>query len=251
MATVVAVLAAVFAVDMSAACPADDDAAENKIDPKEIIFEHLGDGYGWEVPFNHHVRMPLPVIVRAYDGSWHCFSSSRIGHGERYDDGGYIFYVPSEGDYKGKVVGLDASGEVYRPWDLSVTKNVMALFIAVIVVLLCCFPVARWHRRHGYKAPRGFVGAVESLIEFVYNGVVKPTLKENARRFAPYLLTVFMFIFVMNLLGLIVIFPGGANLTGNIARDTESCRDHFPVHQPVRHQTLLERDILARCALVA
>lgn len=53
LATVVAVLAAVFAVDMSAACPADDDAAENKIDPKEIIFEHLGDGYGWEVPFNH------------------------------------------------------------------------------------------------------------------------------------------------------------------------------------------------------
>ena len=57
---------------------------EKKIDPKEIIFEHLGDGYGWEVPFCHDVRIPLPVIVRDYQGDWHCFSSSRVGHGHSY-----------------------------------------------------------------------------------------------------------------------------------------------------------------------
>ena len=60
-------------------------------------------------------------------------------------------------------------------------------------------------------------GAIEFLILFIYDGVIKPTLKDKATRFAPYLLTVFFFILVMNLLGLIVIFPGGANLTGNIA----------------------------------
>ena len=58
---------------------------------------------------------------------------------------------------------------------------------------------------------------MDSLIEFIYNGVIKPTLKQKAPRFAPYLLTVFLFIFFMNLLGLIVVFPGGANVTGNIA----------------------------------
>ncbi len=77
--------------------------------------------------------------------------------------------------------------------------------------------VARWHRRMGHKAPRKFVGALESLITFIYDGVIKPTLGAKALKFAPYLLTVFFFILYMNLLGLIVVFPGGANLTGNIA----------------------------------
>ena len=92
-----------------------------------------------------------------------------------------------------------------------------ALFISIAVVLLCVLSVARWHRRNGTKAPRKGVGAIESLISFIYDGVIRATLKDKASRFAPYLLTVFFFIFGMNLLGLIVIFPGGANLTGNIA----------------------------------
>lgn len=186
-------------------------------DPKEIIFEHLGDGYGWEVPFDHHHRIPLPVIVRDQSGDWHCFSSAHIDHHELYADGDVTWQVPAEGDNKGKVVQILADGSQYRPLDLSITKNVMALFITVLVVLAVCVPVANWHRRHGYKAPRRFVGAVESLIDFIYTGVIKPTLRQDARRFAPFLLTIFMFIFVMNLMGLMVIFPGGANLTGNIA----------------------------------
>ncbi len=188
-----------------------EDGGELKI--KETIFHHLGDGYGWEVPFSHHNRIPLPVIIRDNSGEWHCFSSSRVEHGETYNG----FYIAHGGDYNGKIVGRDASGEEYRPMDLSITKNVMALFITLIVVIACVMSVARWHKRNGYKAPRGFVGALEALIAFVYEGVIKSTLKDQARRFAPYLLTVFFFIFFMNLLGLIVIFPGGANLTGNIA----------------------------------
>ncbi len=187
-------------------------------DPKEVIFEHLCDAYGWEVPFNHHSRIPLPMILVAADGSWHCFSSSHIHHkGEVYTDGAYSWTVPAEGPNKGKCVQIAADGTELAPKaDLSITKDVCGIFISVIVVLLVCLPVARWHRRKGYQAPRGFVGAVESLIEFVYSGVIKPSLGQDARRFAPYLLTVFMFIFVTNLLGLMVIFPGGANITGNI-----------------------------------
>lgn len=185
----------------------------SKVNPKEIIFHHLGDGYGWEVPFSHHHRIPLPVIVKDCNGEWHCFSSSRVTNGETYEG----FYIAHGGDYNGKIVGVDASGNEYRPTDFSITKNVLALFISVAVVMVCVLSVARWHRRNGAKAPRKGLGAIEALIAFIYDGVIKSTLKDKASRFAPYLLTAFFFIFVMNLLGLIVVFPGGANLTGNIA----------------------------------
>lgn len=194
---------------------------EHKVNPKEIIFEHLGDGYGWEVPFSHEIRIPLPVIVRSYDGKWHCFSSSRIQHGEEYDGfklGG------KDSKWHNKLVGerpevIDGKTRMveYRPLDLSITKNVLALFISVIIVILMVLSVARWYSRGTYKTPRKFRGAIEALIMFIYDGVIKPTLGVKAPKFAPYLLTVFFFILVMNLLGLIVIFPGGANLTGNIA----------------------------------
>lgn len=192
-------------------CASSGEGGELAI--KETIFHHLGDGYGWEVPFSHHHRIPLPIIVKDCDGQWHCFMSSRVSHGETYDG----FYIAEGGDYNGKIVGKDANGNIYRPLDLSITKNVLALFITMFVVCLCVLSVARWHKRNGFKAPRKGIGAIEALIAFVYEGVIKSTLKDKARKFAPYLLTVFFFIFVMNLLGLIVIFPGGANLTGNIA----------------------------------
>jgi F-type H+-transporting ATPase subunit a len=211
-------IAAICSPQQVVASTADNNGHDGaKINPKEIIFEHLGDGYGWEVPFCHDKRIPLPVIVRANDGSWHCFSSSRVADGAQYDDGGHIFAIAHGEAYNGKIVEIESDGNVYRPIDLSITKNVLALFITVLCVLWSCMSVANWYRKNGYKAPRRYVGIMEVIIEFVYNGVIKATLKADAKRFAPYLLTVFMFILFMNLLGLIVIFPGGANLTGNIA----------------------------------
>lgn len=186
----------------------------SKVNPTEIIFEHLGDAYGWELPFNHDLRIPLPIIIRAEDGSWHCFSSSRVAHGAVYDR----FAIGGEGSaYKGKVVELRADGTEYRPFDFSITKNVAALIVTVIIVSWIFLSLACYYRRNGMKAPRKFKGAVEALVDFIYVGIVKPMLKEKASKFAPYLMTVFMFVFVANLLGLVVIFPGGANLTGNIA----------------------------------
>lgn len=260
------------------ATPAVASAEEEKkdMDVKEIIFEHLGDGYGWEAPFVHEYRIPLPVIVRAQDGSWHSFSSARLtelvveknektGKEEHHlkpvpvtiekDGKTYTFILSTSEDHKNKVVELmplsdKESREVafkadsiskadgmamvdvkvpgyvnregrfyteYKPFDISITKNVLALFISAIVVTLMMMCVVRWYRKHGMKAPRRGNGFLEMLVEFVYDGVIKSTLGKNAPRFAPYLLTAFFFILVMNLLGLIVIFPGGANLTGNIA----------------------------------
>lgn len=196
----------------------------NPVNAKETIFEHLGDAYGWEVPFNHHVRIPLPVIVRDHSGHWHCFSSARLhlptgteAYGPSHTDGDATFAIAGYvSPNKGKVVQILPEGGEYRPLDISITKNVAALFVSVILVAGLMLWLASWYRRKGFKAPRKGLGAIEVVVQFVYDGVVKSTLKENAPRFAPYLMTAFFFILGMNLLGLIVIFPGGANLTGNI-----------------------------------
>lgn len=188
---------------------------EAKFDAKETIFAHLVDHYSWEVPFSHSHHIPLPIIVQDDKGGWHCFMSSKLEHNNVHEG----FRIGTEEDgFKGKVVGISENGEVYRPIDLSITKNVAALFITVIVVCLCIFPLVRWYKRNDKKAPRGFVGAIEMLTCMIYDDVIKSILgPEKGRRFAPYLLTAFYFIFIANLMGLMVIFPAGANLTGNLA----------------------------------
>ncbi|KAA6307090.1 F-type H+-transporting ATPase subunit a, partial [termite gut metagenome] len=66
-------------------------------------------------------------------------------------------------------------------------------------------------------SPGGFVGFMEMLIMMVNDDIIKSCVGHNYRKFSPYLLTAFFFIFINNLMGLIPVFPGGANVTGNIA----------------------------------
>ena len=219
-ALLLAVMALVFPLGMAASEETPLDSLVEKdssVDAQGIIFDHLGDRYGWEVPFNHHKSIPLPVIVWGSDGL-HVFSSARVDHGAVYRDGNAEFKVAGkDSPYKGKVVEIINGQEVKPAVDISITKNVCGVFISVLLVIWCILSVARWHKTQGMKGPRKMTGAIEFVIMFIYDGVIKPTLKNKANKFAPYLLTVFFFILVMNLLGLIVIFPGGANLTGNIA----------------------------------
>jgi len=189
------------------------DGQMHEVNAQEIIFEHLGDSYGWEVPFSHSKRIPLPVIVRAQDGSWHAFMSSRLEGGASCDG----FQIARGGDYNNKVVQLLPDGSQYRPVDLSITKNVAGIFIAALVVMLVVFKIRNWYKKNGMKAPRRFTAALEVVVDFVYTDTIRPIMGKEAPKYGPYLLTVFFFILTMNLLGLIVIFPGGANLTGNLA----------------------------------
>lgn len=213
------IMSLLAAMPMSASAASDSVAPkEHKgIDAKEIIFEHLGDGYGWEVPFDHHHRIPLPVIVWGSDGL-HIFSSAHVTDGGEYRDGNAVFKIaPKTSEYKGKVVEI-VDGKEIKPFDISITKNVLALFITVVLVAGIFLWLASYYRKNQIKrAPRKGLGAVDGVLSFIYDGVIRATLGANAPRFAPFLLTVFFFILTMNLLGLIVIFPGGANLTGNIA----------------------------------
>ncbi len=213
---ILTILTMVFAGALNAAAAQEGSHDSEALNPKEIIFEHLGDGYGWEVPFNHHHRIPLPVIVQGTDG-WHIFSSSRVANGATYQDGEALFRIAGkDSPNKGKVVQI-VDGKEIKPLDISVTKNVMALILTIILTVGLMLWLRSWYRRNPNKAPRRGLGAIEALVVFIYDSVIKSTLKDRAAKFAPYLLTVFFFIFLMNLLGLMVIFPGGANLTGNIA----------------------------------
>ncbi len=181
-----------------------------QVDVKGIVFDHLGDSYEWHIVTvgERHVSLPLPVMVRGADGRWHLFSSARLRHGASHEG----FSIAREGEYAGKVVE-----DGRRPTDLSLTRNALALLINSGVLLLVVVPLARWYRRGRMDAPGGLRGAVEMLVEYVHDEIIKPCVGEDYRRYAPYLLTVFFFILVNNVMGLVPVFPGGANVTGNIA----------------------------------
>jgi F-type H+-transporting ATPase subunit a len=105
-----------------------------------------------------------------------------------------------------------------RVYDFSFTKTVLAIFISVILLLVIFLSVAKAYRKRKNEAPSGIQSLVEPLILFIRDDIAKSSIGEKKyERFMPYLLTVFFFIFINNLLGLIPLFPGGANVTGNIA----------------------------------
>lgn len=201
------------------ALPANAASAEEEgtLNVKDIIFDHLGDAYEWHVITwgDTHISIPLPIIVRSDDGSWHTFLSSAFHHSE--DGVVEGLYLAKEGDYAGKIVEKNAAGEEVRPIDLSITKNVFAIFISSILLCFIIISVAKWSKRNPNKAPKGFVGAMEMFIMDIDENVVKACIGKGYEKFSPYLLTAFFFIFLNNLMGLIPIFPGGANVTGNIA----------------------------------
>lgn len=195
---------------------ADNDAAE--IDVGEILFGHISDSYGWHITDwnGHHVSIPLPCIVRSSTG-WHVFMSSKLEHGHEYEG----LFIAEEGRYEDKIVERGTDGELVRPFDISITKNVASLMFTAVLLIIIVLSTARWYRKHDTAqegAPGGFAGLMELMIMMVNDEIIKPSVGEkHYRKYAPYLLTAFFFIFVCNLLGLVPFFPGGANVTGNIA----------------------------------
>ncbi|MBP3827240.1 MAG: F0F1 ATP synthase subunit A [Prevotella sp.] len=177
---------------------------EEAIDIPEIVLEHLSDAYEWHIAGD--VSIPLPIILRSnVTGQWtFCTKNSLPSN--------YYF----NHDKHGKIY---EQGSDKRPLDLSITKSVCQIWIVVIVLIVVFLSCARWYKKHDCKsdAPKGFVGMMEMLVMMIHDDVVKACVGEkHYKKYAPYLLTVFFFILVTNLLGLLPVFPGGANVTGNI-----------------------------------
>lgn len=191
------------------------ESPNGKLNVKETVLEHLGDGYDWHITtWGHtHISIPLPVILYSEATGFHVFSSLRLSHGQSYEG---FFIDPTQ---KNKIYERINDKSTIRPWDFSITKNVVQIFIVISILLVGFLLTARWYQKHEKvnDAPKGFVGFMEMAILMVVDDIIRPSIGEkHYRPFVPYLLTVFFFIITTNLLGLIPIFPGGANVTGNI-----------------------------------
>ena len=187
-----------------------------ELDMNEYLFGHVGDSYEWHITTinGHPVSIPLPVIVRSKTTGWHVFSSKHLEEGEHEG-----FYLSSSEKYSGKIVERGPSGEEVRPLDISITKNVAGLiFNSLLLVFLVLF-TASWYKKHDAReeAPKGLAGIMEMMITMVEDDIIKECIGKEYKRYSPYLLTAFFFIFINNLMGIVPFFPGGANVTGNIA----------------------------------
>ena len=183
---------------------------EEDVDVAEVIFEHIGDDYEWHLLTwgDKHVMLHLPVIVHSSTG-WHVFSSKRLEHGESYEG----LKIDPE---KGKIVEVD-SGK--RPFDISITKNVLSLMMSSLLLLVIVLLTARWYKKHDVleEAPTGIAALMEPLVMMVHEMARENIGEEDYRKYSPYLCMAFLWILFNNFLGIVPFFPGGANLTGNIA----------------------------------
>lgn len=191
------------------------NAKPKELDVREFILEHVSDSYEWHITTigETDIAIPLPVIVYSSTSGWHTFLSSAFHHGAQHEG----LLIASEGKYKGKIVEKDKTGAEVRPFDISITKVTLSLILSSIILVITIMIVARSYKAGVYESKKGFVGFMEMLIMNINDDVIKPCVGIHYKKYAPYLLTVFFFIFINNLMGLIPIFPGGANVTGNIA----------------------------------
>lgn len=191
------------------------------LDLQGVLFGHIKDAYEWHITDinGHPIVINLPVIVKSSTG-WHVFSSAEFS--EEKDAAGnrpgpYGLYISGSQDNENKICEV-ISGKEVRPFDISITKTVVVLFINSILLLICILIPARWCKKHRPEdsAPKGFTGLMTMFIMYIYDDIIKATLGKNTDRFAPYLLTCFFFIFLSNIMGVVPFPPGGGNLTGNI-----------------------------------
>lgn len=210
------------------------DLGEKEFVVGEMIMHHIKDAHEWHLWGGEHdgTSIYLPVILM--DGGMKVFSSSNFYHGEHkttvdhktHENVSYMAGVgPAEGYalfhekiYKlegGELAIEDGHAHGVKPMDLSITKNVVALFLSFIVIMIIMGSTMKFYKKNGAVAPKGIAKFMEPIIVFVRDDIAKANIDEHKyKKYVPYLLTIFFFIWISNMLGLIPIL--GANLTGNI-----------------------------------
>ena len=196
---------------------------EAKFDPGKMITDHITDAHDWHLWGEGHssVSIPLPVIVYSSARGLDVFMSSAFHHGEDVHNG-YALRdkkIIAVNEMSGPAATATEDATVTAGlWDISVTKNVVSLFVSMIILLFMFISVAKAYTARKGQAPKGLQSLIEPLVIFVRDDIAKASIGEKKyMKFLPYLLTAFFFIWLNNLLGLVPVFPGGANLTGSIS----------------------------------
>lgn len=182
-----------------------------------MIFDHIKDSYEWHITtIGHtHISIPLPVILYSSQSGIHVFMSGKFHHGTEKFNG---FKIATGGKYQRKIVEVMPDGTEVRPWDFSITKHVTSLFISILLLIFIFLSVAKRYRKNIAHAPKGLQSWIEPVIVFIRDDIAIPSIgKEKYEKFLPFLLTIFFFILINNVMGLVPLFPGGANLTGDIS----------------------------------
>lgn len=203
------------------------DEAKKEFNAVEFAFDHVLDAHEVHIAGEGEssITLPLPIILWTENGLV-TFLSSAFHHD---NEGHHIvaqkglnfvkhkekIYQLNPGEshlaFDGKVVA-----NAIQPLDFSITKAVFTMFIVAFLLLFVFIKVARFYKKNGAVAPKGIVSWMEPLVLFVRDDIGEPNIGEKKDKFMPYLLTVFFFILIGNLLGLIP-WIGSPNLTGNIS----------------------------------
>lgn len=202
---------------------------EEEFNASELINSHIGDAHDFHIADwnGHPISFSLPVILWTANGL-EIFSSAKFHHdnsGEhvvdingqkfvRYKE--IIFYADKFEGLSQDVKDNGAFAFDVRPLDFSITKNVFSMLMSAIILFFVFFAVARSYKKNP-NAPRGLAGFLEPLVTFVRDEIAIPNIgTKKYAKYMPYLLTIFFFIWINNLIGLIPFFPFSSNLTGNI-----------------------------------
>lgn len=206
------------------------EGGESSFKAGEMIMHHISDAH--EIHIIGDFAIYLPVILKTNDG-FSMFSSSHFYHNEQYvmdtAKGEAVHYYAHDGfvmshehiyfaDENGGL-SLNENGEVANEavfLDLSITKNVAGIFFTILIMFLIFFTVSKGYKKRGVGAPKGIQSFIEPLVLFIRDEVARPSIGKHADRFMPFLLTVFFFIWISNLLGLVP-FLGGLNITGTLS----------------------------------
>ena len=204
----------------------DKPSTEKSLDEKraengEFVKHHTKDSHDFHIVSagDKHYGFPLPVIL--WDEGLHVFMSSAFEHGHKtVESKGNHYFLDN---HSGKIFKTDAHGTMEHdehghvvnamPIDLSITKNVAVTIIMCFILLWVFRSVAKSYRSG--LTPTGPAKFFEPIIVFVRDEIAIPNIGEHSyKKYMNYLLTVFFFIWFLNLAGMT---PLGINVTGNIA----------------------------------
>ncbi|MEI7470682.1 MAG: F0F1 ATP synthase subunit A [Chitinophagaceae bacterium] len=209
-------------------------AKKKLFDANEVIFGHIMDAHEFHFLSykdsegkDHHATIPLPVILYSSESGFSVFMSSKFQHGhEAYK--GYAILTEHKIEEMGldkkkfnvgQIIPVNENGELkasVKLYDISLSRNVVQMLLALSLLVFILIRVAKkYGQGQGVdSAPKGMQNAIETVVNFIKDEVATPNLGAKSKKYMPYLLTVFLFILINNIVGLI---PGTANVTGNIA----------------------------------